>query len=448
MRQCLLITVLLLMQFISPDIQAQNPYIKQFTIYDGLPSNNVYNVFQDSQKFIWFSTDAGAVRFDGTHFKTYTTADGLHSSEIFRMEEDSKGRLWLFHLDGKFSYIYKDRLFTSREEGFLESLGNSMYFRRMYEDEDQNLYFYSNTNRQIFVLGADNKVDKFQLPSRIVIRSDKGYSGQGNMINKLIKYRGVFWLYLNNGIYMQETLSDSLIPLTTEFQINRAFNTENKSFFLDVIYKKQAKPMLISTDDFKLSDSLYFEKRRSDEIITDVLEDQKGNIWLSSFFSGIYIYRQGQIIRNFSIEQAQNIIEDHEGNIWIASLGNGVYRLHPSILQHRHREAKLFADKGIKAIASGSDSSLWLSDGSYLYQLHQNKLLRSGKPLSDGGINQLGILENGMVVLNEPEQALKIVQLNKQTSKILDTKLHSKTDWLIKEFSLSPDKKAWRPSIH
>lgn len=442
MRSCLLITVLLLMQFISSDIQAQNPYIKHFTIYNGLPSNKVYNVFQDSRKFIWFSTDAGAVRFDGTHFKSYTTADGLHNSEIFRMEEDSKGRLWLFHLDGKFSYIYKDRLFTSREEAFLDSLSNNMYFRRMYEDEEQNLYFYSNTNRQIFVLSADNKVDKFQLPSRTVIHPDKVFSRQGNIINKLIKYRGVFWLYLVDGIYMQETLSDSLIPLTSEFEINRAFQTNNNIFFLDILHKKQSKHLLLRYDNFKLSDSLYFEKRRSDEIITDVLEDQQGNIWLSSFFSGIYIYSQGQIIRNFSIEQAQNIIEDHEGNIWIASLGNGVYRLHPSILHHRHMEAKLFADKGIKAIAGGSNSSLWLSDGRYLYQLYQNKLFRSGSPLSDGSINQIGILENGMIVLNEPNQALKIVLLNKQTGKILDTKLHSKTDWLVKAFSLSPDKKS------
>lgn len=442
MRLCLLITVWLLIQFVSPDIQAQNPYIKHFTIYDGLPSNNVYNVFQDSRKFIWFSTDAGAVRFDGTNFKTYTTADGLPNSEVYRMEEDSKGRLWLFHLNGMFSYIYKDRLFTSREEPFLDSLSNSMYFRRLYEDEDQNLYFYSNINRQIFVLGADYQVDKFQLPSRTIIRSKSGYSGQGNMINKLIKYRGVFWLFLNDGIYMQETLSDSLIPLTTEFEINRAFHAKNNTFFLDILYKKQAKHMLIRYDDFKLSDSLYFENRRSDEIITDVLEDRKGNIWLSSFFSGIYVYQHHELKQHFDIARPQNILQDHAGNIWIASLGSGVYRLHPSILHNRHLEAKQFAEKGIKAIAYGSNSSLWLSDGSYLYQLHQNNLLQSSNPLSDGGINQLGILENGLIVVNEPEQVLKIVQAQEQSSKTLDIKTQTKTRRLTKAFSLAPGKKS------
>ncbi len=443
MRTSLFIALLLLLtQFADLAIQAQNPYIKHLTINDGLPSNNVYNVFQDSRQFIWFSTDAGAVRFDGTHFKTYTTADGLHSSEVMRIEEDSKGRLWLFHLDGKFSYIYKDRLFTSREEAFLDSLSNSMYFKRMYEDEDQNLYFYCNNYRQTFVLSADNKVDKFQLPSRSVIRSDKGYSAQGNMINKLIKYRGVFWLYLVDGIYMSETLSDSLIPLTTEFQVTRAFYAKNNTFFLDVVYKKQIKRMLIRYDDFKLTDSLYFEKRRSDEIITDVLEDQTGNIWLSSFFSGIYVYQHNKLKQHFNIERSQNILQDHEGNMWIATLGSGVYRLHPSILHHRHMAAKQFAEKGIKTIASGNDNSLWLSDGSYLYQLHKNNLLRSSNPLSDGGINQLGILENGLIVVNEPEQALKIVQAQKQSSKTFHIKTLTKTRRLAKAFSLAPDKKS------
>lgn len=442
MRQCLLITVLLLMQFISPDIQAQNPYIKQFTIYDGLPSNNVYNVFQDSRKFIWFSTDAGAVRFDGTHFKTYTTADGLHSSEIFRIEEDSKGRLWLFHLDGKFSYICKDRLITSREEGFLDSLSNSMYFRRMYEDEDGRLYFYSNLNFEIFVLEPDNRVLKYQLKKKLIFLPHFNRLGNANFILRLTKHEGYYWLVLRGGLYKTKSFEDSLIPVQTTLLCDRAFNQKNGNYFIDTYNTRLNVFRLYKYDGLNLIDSLYFDHRKPNEVITDVYEDKVGNVWLSSYFTGIYIYKQERLIRNYGIEQAQNILEDHEGNIWIASLGSGVYRLHPSILQHQHMEARLFADKGIKAIASGNNSSLWLSDGSYLYQLHQNNLLRSSKPLSDVGINQIGILENGMVVLNEPEQALKIVQVQKQNNKTFNIKPISETRRQAKAFSMTSDKKS------
>jgi hypothetical protein len=446
MRSCLLITVWLLMQFVSPDIRAQNPYIKHFTIYDGLPSNNVYNVFQDSRKFIWFSTDAGAVRFDGTNFKTYTTADGLHSSEIYRIEEDSKGRLWLFHLDGKFSYIYKDRLFTSREEAFLDSLSNNMYFRRMYEDEDGRLYFYSNQNFEIFVLEPDNRVLKYQLGKKLKFIPYLNKLGNINYIYGLTKNEGNFWLYLRGGLHKTRSLLDSLIPVQTTMLYERAYNQKNGSFFLDTYHTKLNEFKLYKHKGFNLVDSLHFDNRKPDEVITDVYEDKAGNVWLSSYFSGIYIYKQEQLVRHFGIEQAQNIIEDHEGNIWIASLGNGAFRMHPSILLHQHIHSKEFSDKGIKILTTAKDGSLWVSDGSYMYKVQKSNLQRSARPLSEGGINQIAILENRLFILNEPNQALKIYQLKNQKNNKFDLQLHTKSKSPIKLFAIAPDKKTFTAS--
>ncbi|PKP51672.1 MAG: hypothetical protein CVT92_12150 [Bacteroidetes bacterium HGW-Bacteroidetes-1] len=421
-------------------IHGQNPYIKHYTVNDGLPSNKVYNVFQDSRKFIWFATDAGAVRFDGTNFKTYTTADGLPNSEIMRIEEDTKGRLWLFHLNGMFSYIYKDRLFTSREEAFLDSLSNNMYFRRMYEDEDGNLYFYCNLNREIYVLEPDNKVLKYQLKDKLIYIQQRKNIGYENIIFKLLKHEGVFWFYLKGGIYMAKKLADSLIPAQTTLFYYRAFNQKKGNFFLDAHNTNLNVFKLYKYNGFNLTDSLHFDNRKPDEVITDVYEDKAGYIWLSSYFTGIYIYKHGQLIQNFDIGEAQNILEDHEGNIWIASLGNGVYRMHPSILTHQHMQSKEFADKGIKNLLTAEDSSLWLTDGSYLYLLHKNNLLRSSKPLSDGVINQIGIFENGQIILNEPNLALKIYKQKNQNNNKFDLHLQATINTPIKQFAIAPDK--------
>lgn len=440
MQARLLIMMLLLVQLAGNTLHGQNPYIKHYTVNDGLPSNMVYNVFQDSRKFIWFSTDAGAVRFDGTNFKTYTTADGLHSSEIYRMEEDSKGRLWLFHLDGKFSYIYKDRLFTSREEGFLDSLSNTMYFRRMYEDDEGIIYFYSNLNREIFVLEPDNEVLKYQLKKRLMFLPHQDEIGNAHIIARLTKHEGNFWLHLKGGLHKTKSFADSLIPVQTTMHYCRAFNQKNGNYFLDAHHTKLNVFRLYKYTGFNLTDSLYFDKRKPDEFITDVYEDKSGNVWLSSYFTGIYIYRYGQIIRSFDIERAQNIIEDHEGNIWIASLGQGVYRMHPSILMHRHIQSKEFADKAIKTLLTAEDSSLWLSDGSYLYHLHENKLRQSSEPVSNGVNNQIGILENGLIILNEPNLALKIYKQKNQNNNKFDLHQHAIINTPIKQFAIAPDK--------
>ncbi len=442
----LLIMMLLLVQLAGNTLHGQNPYIKHFTVNDGLPSNKVYNVFQDSRKFIWFATDAGAVRFDGTNFNIYTTAEGLPNNEIMRIEEDSKGRLWLFHLDGIFSFIHDDHLYTIHNTAYLDSLSNNMYFRRMYEETDGSLYFYSNLNREIFVLDSTNKVSKYQLKSKHI--TIPGFFGirQAHLIYRLIKHEGDFWLYLKSGLFKTKSLGDSLIPAQTTLIYERAFNQKNGSFFLDACNTNLNVFKLYKYNGFDLIDSLYFNKRKPDEVITDVYEDKSGNIWLSSYFTGIYIYRYGQIIQNFNIERAQNIIEDHEGNIWIASLGKGVYRLHPSILMHQHMQSKEFAGSGIKTLTSGEEGNLWLSDGSFLYNLHGNKLQRSAKPLSEGGINQIAILENGLIILNEPNQALKIYKLKKHNNNKFDLHLHTIINTPIKKFAIAHDNKSFTAS--
>jgi signal transduction histidine kinase/ligand-binding sensor domain-containing protein len=47
-----------------------------YTIAEGLPSNNVNDMMQDSRGFLWFSTGRGLARFDGSHFVIYN-----HSSK-------------------------------------------------------------------------------------------------------------------------------------------------------------------------------------------------------------------------------------------------------------------------------------------------------------------------------------------------------------------------------
>ncbi|MGB0868972.1 MAG: histidine kinase [Flavobacteriales bacterium] len=65
-----------------------------FTTKDGLPSNEVYCVFQDSKGFIWVGTDRGVARFDGYEFVVFTAEDGLTDNVIFGIAEDKSGNIW------------------------------------------------------------------------------------------------------------------------------------------------------------------------------------------------------------------------------------------------------------------------------------------------------------------------------------------------------------------
>ena len=51
--------------FLSVFSKAQIPFYKNYTVKDGLPSSETYEVFQDSKGYIWIASDNGVARFDG-----------------------------------------------------------------------------------------------------------------------------------------------------------------------------------------------------------------------------------------------------------------------------------------------------------------------------------------------------------------------------------------------
>lgn len=50
---------------------AQSHSIKRLGIEQGLSNNYVISIAQDKQGFLWFATEEGLNKFDGTRFMTY-----------------------------------------------------------------------------------------------------------------------------------------------------------------------------------------------------------------------------------------------------------------------------------------------------------------------------------------------------------------------------------------
>lgn len=66
-----------------------------FTIEDGLPSNECHDVVQDSSGYIWIATDRGLSRFDGYAFRNYGLQDGLSDLVCLDLQLDSEQNIWI-----------------------------------------------------------------------------------------------------------------------------------------------------------------------------------------------------------------------------------------------------------------------------------------------------------------------------------------------------------------
>src|SRR5688500_12024641 len=77
------------------------------TTKEGLSSNTVNTILKDRFGLLWFGTDDGLDKFDGTNFKVYRHKPGdstsLQANEILALHEDRAGNLWIGTSGGSLS---------------------------------------------------------------------------------------------------------------------------------------------------------------------------------------------------------------------------------------------------------------------------------------------------------------------------------------------------------
>jgi hypothetical protein len=103
---------------------AQQPLLRHYTVQDGLPSNVVYNVFQDSRDFVWFCTDQGVCQFNGHHFQNYSIREGLPDNEVFTLGEDNHHRFWLVCYNHQPCYILDGKVYNTSNDSLCRQVAH------------------------------------------------------------------------------------------------------------------------------------------------------------------------------------------------------------------------------------------------------------------------------------------------------------------------------------
>lgn len=87
----------------------QEPAYLAITGQQGLPSNTVYDIYQDGMGFLWVATENGLARFNGAQFYRYTNP-GIRSLAVSGILEDDRGRIWAHNFFGEIVYVEDDSL--------------------------------------------------------------------------------------------------------------------------------------------------------------------------------------------------------------------------------------------------------------------------------------------------------------------------------------------------
>lgn len=275
-----------------------------YTLDNGLPTNNIHSIEQDSLGYIWIATEAGLSRFNGATFYNYTTKNGLVKNEISDLIKRD-GRIFLSS-NGPFGYI---------EDAHIQYLDipveQKMNWNFSIALDSNNTYIAS--QNQIVSL-TKNDLDFIQQKGLKFPLSFVGsYKGQiygigGPMLYCLKDAKLEEKMFLapsesniseNRAIHY--LLDDKLFYMVNNDLYSYEFDSQKKNLIVKdlpplVRIKRDGSQLIMIhlnggyTEVF-LDENVNFRKNvihNTDIVFTDFLLDSDGNKWFSTVNEGLY----------------------------------------------------------------------------------------------------------------------------------------------------------------
>ena len=305
--------------FYCNNLIAQSPYLKNYTVKDGLPSDETYEVFQDSKGYIWIATDKGVARFDGYEFKVFTKKDGLSDNTVFGFYEDSKGRIWFRCYNGKLCCFLNDKITTLKcSERFSRQIKNKT-ITSFYVDKNEKLwvgltfseYYIVDLKNETFV---KQKIPQIASKSVYVIEIENEFIWGNTWIENNPDKKNNYSLYL---------LNNDNKPIT-KIDLSASKN-ENANYYSNVLKEGSNYYYLFTNNIFKFGhkgidtvlafESTLFSICKNKELL--MVGHEKTGVNYKNGSADFLNFLPGSSI--------SSIIKDREESFWFSSLNNGIF---------------------------------------------------------------------------------------------------------------------------
>ncbi|MBK8566451.1 MAG: histidine kinase [Saprospiraceae bacterium] len=358
-------------------IAAQQPYFKNYQVRDGLPSNNVYFVFQDSKGYIWLCTDIGVSRFDGSRFTNFTTANGLTDNEVFTCYEDRSGRIWFATLNGKPCFFKDGQIHNEKDQPLLREFNlNSLIFD-IFEGQSDGLVMAS--SRYLGFLSLEKNTAKLvPLPKGVLQAWQEENSKVGVLKSNEIGF-------FENG----EFQAKAAIPRVS-------LPVKHLTVGHEVYFAYANKLVVYNSFTGKTTKTIGLPPQLSEAISVNVNGE---NVWVGSRTGVFLLDRKNLGIRQHYLPNSQvtAVLEDREAGWWFSTLDDGIFYVPtPEILYFE-------TPYRINCLAPDLDGRLWMGMTESKVGILQNGQIQIEnyfpKTLKPRAINAIHHLPEGRTII-------------------------------------------------
>jgi len=389
--------------FSSPShAQPKELKLTDLTTTEGLSSNFITSIVQDTCGFMWFGTENGLNKFDGYQITVYkfdrTDSTSLINNGIWDMLIDSRGKFWLATSTGLECFDHKHNVFIHYKSVTPDGNINPENVRKIFEDTKGNIWIGTHTGIAL--------VDEEKLSYTVYPLAP---AGKVRISTITEDPTGNFWVgSLSHGLFLFDISRKVFKPYPIKYIRSGIFRNQKDTVFeltqdnvITIAYKDRQGELWFGTNDGlnhydRISGAFINYSREgsenertvSDNDIRALSEDQTGNLWIGHL-NGISILdkiRKRFIHHGYSIDNPSGlsnnfvtcIYKDRSGNMWLGTRNYGLNIYYSTgnnfkLYAHQPNNPKSLNNNIVKAIVKDKRGRLWLgTDGGGLNLLQED----------------------------------------------------------------------------
>lgn len=369
-----------------------------WTEREGLPSDSILDVVQDSLGYIWLASYEGLTRFDGSSFTIFNAKqDGFTGNNPRVLEVGKDGSVWIgTNTVGLFRYKEGSFVKYGKEQGLLDLSIRSLAFDSdgvLFVGTAKGIFKLVNNYFEAVLPQLNNEfgIANFLLPlddGRVIAGtnlsglwtvSSRGLEsyldtpelGSLSFSAGFIDRKGYLWLGTSNGqifkVYQNTIRERFTIPELAGSSIN-TFYADTDGF----LWVGTDKGVVIISG----SQVSFFTEDNGlpSNVVSSFWQDTENNLWIGTERGGLVKFSKGKFLNiskkdGLIAESVNAIVEDVYQSLWVAT-DEGVF-FFPSLTDPYHIDAvrQNFVDSIIKKlhkirvrqIRYEKDKSLWFS---------------------------------------------------------------------------------------
>jgi len=353
--------------------QNQSSKFKHLTLENGLSQSSITCILKDSRGFMWFGTEDGLNKYDGSTFTIYRympdNKESLSSSYINTIIEKEDGFLWIGTKNGLNYFNPNNEKFTRYLHDINDdkSLSNNV-INTLYISNDKHLLIGTSNGLNLFdqnfgFLKYNPSTDKYNYNVFSMVQDKEGYLWvlSLGMLEK-IKLDNRSFSRISFQKHFKSTVTNTMLldSLNLWIGVNKGLIKFNLSTQKYNIYK------FYDVDEFE-------EKRNT---VLSVIKGQDGTLWLGTLGGGLINFdkttSQFRTIlhdpnNNFSINsnEIRSLFLDKTKILWLGTYGGGINKYDPDQFKFKHYKHKpgnrnSLSENSVRSILLDKEGELWV----------------------------------------------------------------------------------------